>query len=298
VARAGILQQALGVQRLAPGVEMNGDEAIAAVRVLVVVDRLRRADLDRPNRLDERGEHLEVDQHVMLDRDAQLFFDHFGGIGRAAPAGVIDVIADDISCVDAPWLVEAGHVDPQIARDGEQRPGLADRVQRQQDDRVGGESAGFTGALVDAQQQDRHAARVLPRCHRDERFFSRGFGLIRRGVGGLGRRIFFDGGVQRRGQVTSLRCAGSRCQCGSRLAGLAAADLRQLGQFEHAVQLGGAIAHEGVCQQRAADRDGAKHDHPRHHKPLGNAAHRESSTLPGGRIITQKRRAIAALRQT
>ena len=79
VARTGVLQQMLCIERLAAGIEMDVQKAVARVGVVRVVNRLADADLDarRGDQVHDRRENVEVDEQVLVDLDAEILLDGF-----------------------------------------------------------------------------------------------------------------------------------------------------------------------------------------------------------------------------
>ena len=126
MARAGVRQRLRAVEDLAAGVEQQ-----AGVGVL---GHVRDADLDAADLVDHRREPGEVDLDVVVDRDAQRL-----GHGLRQPLRALVV-----GGVDLGRAIGAGDVDPQVARQAQQRrPAVA--FAAQDHDRVAAGADGVIG---------------------------------------------------------------------------------------------------------------------------------------------------------
>ena len=160
MASAGVLEQLLGLQALAARLEVNVNEAIACIWIIWVVDHFGGTDFDavRGNQIDHRREHVEVDEQVFIDFDAEVLGDG-GGRERRTTAGVGVEHADTVGGVDAAGN-GAGNIHPEVARDRQHADGLTNRIDAEDDYRIGVELAGFAFTLVNAKQENVDAARV------------------------------------------------------------------------------------------------------------------------------------------
>ncbi len=163
-------------------------------------DFLWHVDLDAADLVDEAHEGVEVDLGIVIDRHPEQLFHSFGCQGRSA-AGQLIRLAELVSSIDPAVVKTTGYIDPQITRDGEHAGGVIERVQGEQDHRIGARRS-FTGlpiAIIQTHHQQSDPAGAVPgyRGRADCRS-----GLLSDwNIGGFSPRLRSGGGVQHYGHA-------------------------------------------------------------------------------------------------
>ncbi len=185
------MQQASRVQHLAARVEAHRDRAKTGIGIIRVVNDFCHADFDtfRGQQVHPALKDIEVHQQEIVDPQAEIIL-HSLHRQRRAAAGITVAVAARVGCVDARRRAAVGNIDPQVTRDAQNANRFAHRVNVDDHHCIGAEVffvIGYTGALVNAQQQNTHLAGVIPPVIR-QRVQGRGWaGWFRRG--GLGCHI-------------------------------------------------------------------------------------------------------------